>query len=643
MLQSMYTPIKIGSCEIKNRFAVTAMVTNMCDEKGAATERYIKYHEAKAKGGWGLIITEDYRINPHAGGFKYVAGLYDNSLISSHKKMTDAVHKYGARIFCQIYSAGRQQNHFVNGGTQPVAASPMACPWNRDVAREASKEDIKEIVHQFGISAANAKKAGFDGVEIHAGNGYLIAGFLSYYQNKRTDEYGGCFYNRIRLLHEVYDSVRLAVGDDFPIMVRFSAEEHTISGRTLDESLMIARELESWGVNAINCSNGVYGTYNPGQVSPSYRPHGWTIHNAERMKQVVSIPVLGSNSIDDPLLADFYIGQGYCDIVGMARCSLADPEMPNKALEGRFNEIRPCIRCMQGCTLGGPFDQHAIRCLMNPELGHEYIFNYESPAKKKKVLVIGGGVGGAYAAIAAARRGHDVTLWEKSDRIGGQFITASYPPGKGEAIMLSAYLDNELKKQQVNVVFGKEAATNDILDYDADKIIIATGGIPNRPNIPGIDKDNIYFAEDVLLGRKLPEGRIVVVGGGEVGVETAMHLADGERGKITILEMTNEIASGADGTRIVAMKKFLSEREVSISLNTRLVEFCDSGLLVDSGGQSEFIECDAAVLAMGYHSNNALALSLTELGDKLVVIGDAARFSNALEAGTDGFAAGYNA
>lgn len=641
-MNTMFTPVKIGTCELPNRFAVTAMVTNMCTPEGYATEQYIKYHEAKAKGGFGLIITEDYGINRHAAGYARVAGLYDKAQIPGHKAMTDAVHQHGAKIFAQIYHAGRQSNSGVNGGAPIVACSPMSCPWNREVAKELTVDEIHEIVRQFGVAAGNAKEAGFDGIEIHAGNGYLIAGFLSYYQNKRVDEYGGCFHNRIRLLHEVYDSCRAAVGEDFPIMVRFSADEHTLSGRTLPESRMLAKELEKWGVNAINCSNGVYGTYNPGQVSPSYQPHAWTIENAKEIKSIVNIPVLGCNSIDDPLLAESYVDEGYCDIVGMARCSLADPEMPNKAKEGRFDEIRPCIRCMQGCV-SGTYLQRPIRCLMNPELGHEYEYTFADQPEKKKVLVVGGGVAGAFAAIAACRRGHDVTLWEQSDRLGGQFIAAAYPPGKGDFITLSSYLNVTAKKMDIHLELNKTATPEDILAFGADKVILATGGQPNRPRVPGIDRPNVFMAEDILLGKKQVEGRILVAGGGEVGVETAMYLADAERGKIAVVEMTGEISAKADGTKVVAMKKFLREHEVEVMVNTKVLEFCASGVLLEREGQNVLYPCDAVVVSMGYHPNGALKEELKELGDKLVIVGDAESCTNAMEAGTAGFAAGYNA
>lgn len=639
-LKRMLEPFRIGNVEIRNRFAVTAMVTNMCDSDGYATEQYIRYHEAKARGGYGLIITEDYAVNAHAGGYARVARIYREDMIPGHRKVTEAVHKHGAKIFCQMYHAGRQSNSAVNGGVPTKSASAQACPWNRQMTDEMSIDEIHQVVKDFGITAKHAKEAGFDGVEIHAGNGYLIAGFLSFTQNKRTDEYGGCFNNRMRILHEVYDEVRLNVGDDFPIMVRFSAEEHTYDGRTLPESRMIAVELERWGVNAINCSNGIYGSYNLAQVSVAPQGHAWTSGNARALKEVVSIPVMAVNSIDDPLMAEQLVAEGSCDFVGMSRCSLADPEMPNKAMEGRFDEIRPCVRCVQGCT-GWVVKQIPIRCCLNPELGNEYRYTYDDQPDSKKVLIVGGGPGGMQAAIAAARRGHQVTLWEKNHKLGGELLAAVCPPGKGEFASYIIALQKELSRlDNVNIVLNKDATASDILDFNADKVILATGGLPNRPGFLG-NRENVIPAREILLGRRQVEGRIIVAGGGEVGIETAMYLAGGERGEITVVEMAHKMAEKTDQTRYIPMRRFLLDHEVKLMNDTKVVEVTDSELVVDAKGETKRIPYDAIVVSMGYHPNNALVEELQSISDRLVVIGDARKCQNAMEAATEGYDAGY--
>lgn len=642
-LRKMLEPFKIGTCEIPNRFAVTAMVTNMCDQDGYATEQYMKYHEAKAAGGYGLIITEDYAVNAHAGGYARVARIYKEDMIEGHKRMTDAVHKHGAKIFCQMYHAGRQSNSMVNGGVPIKSASPNACAWNRQMTEEMTVEEIHSLVMDFGNTAKNAKAAGFDGVEIHAGNGYLIAGFLSFTQNKRTDEYGGCFNNRIRILKEVYEEIRRNVGPDFPIMVRFSADEHTYDGRTLEESKMIAMELEEWGVDAINCSNGIYGTYNLAQVSVAPQAHGWTSGNAKALKEIVNIPVMAVNSIDDPLMAEQMVANGTADFIGMSRCSLADPAMPNKAKEGRFDQIRPCVRCVQGCT-GWVIKQLPIRCCINPELGNEYKYTFAEKVESRKVLIIGGGPAGMQAAIAAGKRGHQVTLWEKHHKLGGELLTAICPPGKGEFASYIVAMQKDLSlMNNVEVVLNKEATVQEIKDFGADKIIVATGGLPNMPGIPGFDSGKVVNARDILLGNIQVEGRIIVAGGGEVGIETAMYLADGERGEITVVEMAHTMAEKTDGTRYVGMRRFLEDHKVVLMNDTKVVEATDANLIVDCNGTTKRLPYDAIVVSMGYHPDNHLYEELKVLGDKVVVIGDAKQARNAMEAAAEGFDAGYNA
>ncbi len=640
LMKEMFTPVKVGNCEIPNRFVATAMVSNLCTEEGYATDAYIKYHEAKAKGGYGLIITEDYAINRNAGGYKYVGALYREDQIEGHKKLTDTVHKYGTKIFCQIYHAGRQSNSHVNGGVQPVCCSPMQCPWNREMARELTIDEIHELVDQFAVTAANVKAAGFDGVELHAGNGYLISAFMSHYENKRTDEYGGCFTNRMRFLREIIEAVRAAIGPDFPLSVRFSAEEHTLSGRFFNEARMVAKCLEEWGVDMINCSNGVYGSFNPSQLSSAYQPHGWTIDNAARLKKVVNIPVLGCNGIDDPIMAESFVEQGFCDLVGMARGSLADPDMPNKAKAEAFEQIRPCVRCLQGCV-GSSQQAIPICCTVNPETGRETIYTFEDQPDPKKVLVIGGGPAGLEAAVAAARRGHDVTLWEKSAELGGQFLAAVYPPGKGDYVTFLCYLIQEAERLGVHVVKNQEATEENVRAFDADKVILAVGGTPNKPNIPGIDNPNVFVAEDILRGKAQVVGRLLVAGGGEVGLETAMYLADAERGSITVAEMDRTLAANGMPGKVAEMKKFLMMRGAQFMLNTKVVEFKENGVVLEVDGQQQFFPCSAVVVSMGYHPNNELTAALRDLGDKLVVVGDAVACTNALDAAKSGFDAGY--
>lgn len=640
MFKNLFSPIKINNCEIPNRLAVTAMVTNYCNEDGTATDRYIAYHEAKARGGWGLIITEDYPVNKHARGYKYVAGLWNDDQIESHKRLTDTIHKYDSKIFCQIYHAGRQSNSLVNGGVQPVAPSAIPCPWLRELPRELTIPEIEQIVEEFGDTALRAKKAGFDGVEIHAAHGYLIAEFLSPYANKRTDKYGGNFENRVRFLKEIYENVRSKVGKDFPVIVRFSALDDMPGGRDMAESRVLAKLFEEWGFDAINVSCAVYGDHNRQIVSPMYIPHAWQVDYAAEIKKIVNIPVFTVNRINDPRMADIILEMGKADIIGMGRGSLADPDLPNKAKAGDLESIRYCIGCLQGCT-GSLYLGESIKCLVNPTLGREWELDFSKVDEPKTVFIAGGGPAGLEAARAAAMKGHKVSLYEKRGFLGGQFKSAAYPPCKGELTTYTAWLTNELDKLGVEIYLNTELTKEMVEEKKPDVVIVATGGTPLTPPIKGIDKPHVVTAEDVLLGNVPTGDRIVVAGGGEVGSETAAHLGMQQR-KVSVVEMRSSLCMDLDGVNKYNLMKILNEYEVKQYVDTKVVEILDDGVIVENPTQGRFtIPAETVVLALGYKPYNKLAEELKSVHDNVVVVGGAVKTSNALVASSEGFDAGY--
>ena len=640
MLKNLFLSEKINNCEIPNRLVVTAMVANYCNTDGSATDKYIAYHEAKAKGGWGLIITEDYAINENAMGYERIAGLWNDEQIESHKKLTDTIHKYDSKIFAQIYHAGRQTCNFVNGGVQPVAPSAIPCPWLRELPRELKKTEIKQIISDFGDTALRAKKAGFDGVEIHAGHGYLLAEFLSPYSNKRTDEYGGCLDNRARIVKEVIENIRSKVGQDFPVIIRFSGDETVEGGRDMSESRILAKLFEEWGVDGLHVSSGAYGNYNKGIVSTMYIPHAWTVEFANEIKKLVNIPVITANRINDPRMADNILEMGKADFIGMGRGSLADPELPNKAKNGDFTSIRYCIGCLQGCV-NKLLEGEEITCLVNPTLGRDLEIDYKKTIEPKKVCVIGGGPGGLEAARAAALKGHSVELYEKRDFLGGQFKAAAYPPCKGELSTYVSWISGELDKLNVNVHLNTEVTKELINEIKADYVIIATGGNPIIPPIKGVDKNHVYTAEDMLLGKIQPGDNIVVAGGGEVGGETAAHLAMQER-KVTIVEMQSDILNELDATSTLQLKNILNRYGVDIKTNTKVVEILDHGVIVDNGNETFTINADTVVLGLGYRPNNSLVDDLKDLDATVITIGGAVKTSNALVAIREGFDAGIS-
>ncbi|MDZ5723657.1 FAD-dependent oxidoreductase [Acetobacterium sp. K1/6] len=640
MFTKLFTPKKINQCEIPNRLAVTAMVANYCNEDGTATDRYIAYHEAKAKGGWGLIITEDYAVSQHAMGYQFIAGLWNDDQIASHKKLTDTIHQYDSKIFAQIYHAGRQSASFVNGGVQPVAPSAIPCPWLRQLPRELTIPEIEQIVEDFGDCALRAKQAGFDGIEVHAGHGYLIAEFMSTYVNKRTDKYGGCLDNRLRFVKEIYANIRGKVGDDFPVMIRFSADEVVQGGRDISESRVLAKLFTEWGFDALHVSSGAYGDHNKGIVSPMYVSHAWTVDFAAEIKQLVDIPVFTVNRINDPRMADGLLEMGKADFIGMGRGSLADPDLPNKAKAGDLTSIRYCIGCMQGCV-GKLLVGESITCLVNPSLGQEYQLDYSKAAAPKKVLIAGGGPGGLEAARAAAIKGHEVTLYEQGSFLGGQFKSAAYPPCKGELATYTNWITRELDQLGVTIHLNCQVTKELVAAEKPDTVIVATGGTPCKPAIKGIDKALVVTAEDALLGNVATGDQIVVAGGGEVGSETAAHLAMQQR-DVTIIEMLPKICSDLDGVNKFNLMKILREYEVNQMTQTKVVEILDDGVIIENSQGQQTLPADTVVIALGYRPNNQLAEALSAVHNHVIVVGGAVKTSNAMVAINDGFNAGLS-
>jgi len=496
MERRLLEPSRIGQMKLRNRIVMPPMVTQYGDAKGFVTERARNYYEARARGGAALIIIEATYVHPGGQPFANQLGISDDKFIPGMSELTQAIHRHGARAAIQLHHGGRTAKPELTG-MQPIGPSPIAVP-GREAPRELSVAEIAENVAHFARAALRARKAGFDGVEIHGAHGYLVHQFLSRSSNKRQDSYGGDLPNRARFFVEIIKATREAVGNDYPVWCRLSGKEYGVEeGTTLEETQETARIAQEAGIDAIHVSASGPGAPN-NLTSPKFVP-GVIIDLAEGVKKAVSIPVIAVGKIT-PDAAETILAEGRADLIAMGRALLADPELPNKVASGRLEDITPCINCY-GCRDDLWTNVLGIRCHVNATLGREAETKIIPSEKPGKVLVVGGGPAGMEAARVAAIRGHKVTLCEKASHLGGQLIQAATPPHKDSIGFLINYFQTQLRKLNVKVELNKKATSAMVEELNPDVLVIATGLNPFIPEIPGIDKAHVVQAGDVLEGK----------------------------------------------------------------------------------------------------------------------------------------------
>jgi 2,4-dienoyl-CoA reductase-like NADH-dependent reductase (Old Yellow Enzyme family)/thioredoxin reductase len=607
--------------ELKNRIMMAPMITNLAGGNGEVTEQQIDYYVARAKGGVGLIDVAWACVDRWPN--KKVGCLYidDDEYLRGLEELTSAVHMEGAKIALQISHPGRQISEEETKGNFAVSASDVTCFINgKDVqARALTLSEIGRLIDAFAAGAMRAKSAGFDAVEFHGASGYLIAQFLSPFTNKRTDKYGGDFSGRMKFALDIVKATRAKVGSDFPLIFRISGDEFVEGGTRLSDSKEIAKVLEEAGIDAIHVTAGLLETYHLA-MPPMAVPPGCFVALAEGVKEVVDIPVITVGRINDPAFGEEILRNGKADLIALGRAFLSDPEFVTKTAEGKTNEIRKCIACNR-CVMRIAQKLH-VRCALNACTGLEKRNRLMPTKAPKRVLVIGGGPAGMEAARVASLRGHEVLLFEKKKELGGQLLLSIKAPHKDELKNELEFLSKQLDKLDVKV-FLKQAFTEDLVEkFSPDAIILATGAKPCVPNIPGVAGSHVFTAWDVLAERVQVGQRVVVVGGGTVGCETAEFLG-GKCDDVTILEMLPELAIDSEPfTRIYLLDRLRSQG-IKIITESNVIKVDDHKVIfLDNEGESQYLEVDSVVLATGAVSDNDLALKLKDKVAEFASIGD---------------------
>lgn len=666
----LFSPIKVGGTELPNRIAMMPMGVfspRLLDPKtGAYTKDGADYYIERAKGGTGLIVTGVVPIIPMPG--KNPVN-FPEEYVEKMRYLTDGVHKYGSKIFVQFTAMTGRAAHITNEIEWKMlpAPAPIQNVWDPTIQnRGITKEEIQKYIENFAQAAYLVKQAGGDGVEVHAVHeGYLLDQFAISFYNKRTDEYGGSLENRLRFAKEIVEAIKAKCGKEFPVSVRYSVrsyvkdlnrgalpwEEFEEKGRDLAEGIQVAKMLESFGYDMLDCDNGSYDSWfwpHP----PMYMPKACNLKDVQEVKKAVNIPVVCAGRFDDPELAEQAIEEGKIDIMGMGRPLLADPELGHKFYEGRLEDVRPCISCHQGC-LGRIFQGKDISCAVNPACGREKSYALKSAEVKKKVLVVGGGLGGMEAARVCALRGHEVELYEKTDHLGGVFVAAATPDFKEDDRHLLAWYKRQMKELPIHVHMNTEVTKEMTEGYD--EVFVATGAKERKLDVSGMDAPNVTYAFETLSDGSIQiEGEnVLIIGGGLTGCEIAYMFAR-EGKKVTIVEMTETIlnAFGLSAANYNMLMEILDYYKVKVIKNAVVQEFRDGKAIVEEtvknypnvanraklmfalGPQGmkvkHDIPTDHIVVSIGYIPDDSLYQQIK--GDHVYLIGDAKCPTNVMDA-----------
>lgn len=657
----LFEPITINRLTVKNRIVMPSMGLAYSTDF-SFNDRYRAFYRERAAGGVGLMTVGPMAID-RVGSAPFMAGLFDDGYVEPLKAFIEELHRdTDVKVATQLLHMGRYTFSFLTG-TTPIAPSAIPSRLTRETPREMTDEDISEVKKAYARAARRAREAGFDFVEVLACTGYLISQFLSPLTNKRTDAYGGSLENRMRFGLEVIEVVREAIGPDLALGIRIAGNDFMEGGNTNREAALFAAEAERAGVDAINVTGGWHETRIP-QLTSNVPPGGF-LYLARGIRERVGVPVFASNRLGDPHVAERALRSGACDMICWGRPLIADPGLPNKVKEGSLERIIPCIACNQGC-FDSIFQGTPVTCILNPRAGNEEFFRVEKARTPRRIFVAGGGPAGMEFALIAAERGHEITLFESQDRLGGQVNLAKAPPGKGEFGRLIQSMEARMRHWGVKVKLNTHLTPEMVREEGPDLLVVASGARPVSIEVPGVHKPHVIQAWDLLSDKISDMGDdIVVVGGNATGCETALFVAEmgapdpatftflmyhgaenrdfatgllhdsGRR--ITVIDMLPRLADNVGRTARWSLIQSLRLMGVSLRPNAALKEIRDDSILVETEKGDESIPADTVILAVGVSSVNDFAGDENEMGCPVITLGDAREPGKITEAVRQGF------
>jgi 2,4-dienoyl-CoA reductase-like NADH-dependent reductase (Old Yellow Enzyme family)/thioredoxin reductase len=618
MIHYLFEPFEIKGRRLKNRIVMPALASFLIEDDGSITDKTVEHYRRRAAGGPAMVIVEAHAVSEEGIVSLHQARIFDDRFIEGLSRIARVMKAEGALPAIQIHHSGRQTSSRVIK-RKPLSPSNLPCPTISGEVEPLSLEGIQDIIQKFGDASGRAVQAGFELIEIHGAHGYLINQFISKFSNNREDAYGGDTTRRARFAVDIVREVRRRVGEDFPISFKISAQEFVPAGLDVEESIEILELLVAAGIDIVQVSAGNDAT--PEWIcQPMFMDKACLADSAARIKKALRIPVMTVGRINDPLVADAIIRDGKADLVCMGRGLLADPEMPKKAQQGNLDDIRICIAC--NTCMESIFRKGRVECLVNPTLGREKEMEMRPAEKRKKVMIVGGGPGGLHAGWVAATRGHEVHLYEKQSRLGGQLNLGSVTKYKKEILSLIDFHIKQVEKAGIRIHLNAEVTPETIHREKPDVVILCTGATPLLPNVPGIDRPIVVQLSEVMNGDPPQHRKAVVVGGGATGCEVAHHLAE-HGSSVTIVEQLPKIALNLESITRKVLLKELRERGVRFLTGRRLSRVEETGVVVTAeDGAETFVEADSVVVAIGNKPDNSLYEEIRTLGIPLYQIGD---------------------